>query len=344
MNKVMARMDFIDKIKALACVLVVLGHFVMSMNASSIFPYTPLTKWFVNTIYLFHVQLFFVCSGFLYSFSVKQRGNYNYFKFTAKKLLNLGVPYFVFSTVTVLMKMMAGDAVNSKENGLLHTLFIEPTAPYWYLYVLFFMFLLVPPLKSKGSITVAMIIALALKVVSVTGILSGISLPYFIVKFMGNCIWFVLGMSLSIWEYKPMKKHIPFGVISVLLFTAGSILVFCLNIKSGAVHFLLGLLAVCSIFVLFSCTDIPSGKLTEIIIKYNLPIFLMHTIFAAGIRIVLVKIGINQWYIHIPVGIVATFAGPVIAGLIMEKTKVFNLLLYPERTIKGLKAGAVSKK
>lgn len=344
MNKTITRMDYIDRIKALACALVVIGHFVMSMDASAIFPYTSPTKWFVNSIYMFHVQLFFVCSGFLYYYSVGHKNDYNYFKYTGKKLLNLGVPYFVFTTVTVLMKMIAGDAVNSKENGLLYTLFIEPTAPYWYLYVLFFMFLLIPPLRSKGSITVAMIIALALKVIDVSGLLSAVNLPYFAQRIMGYSIWFVLGMALSVWEYKPMKKHLPLGIIGLLLFTVGSVIVFALSNTNKAAYFILGLLAVCSIFILFSCTDIPSGKLTKIIIKYNLPIFLMHTIFAAGIRIILVKIGINQWYIHIPVGIVATFAGPVIAAFIMDKTKIFNILLYPEKTIKGLKAGAVSKK
>lgn len=337
MNKTMTHVDWTDRVKAFACVLVVLGHFIMSMDASSILPYSPLTKWFVETIYLFHVQLFFVCSGFLYSFSVKQKGNYSYFPFVAKKLVNLGVPYFVFSTVTVLTKMLAGDAVNSKENGLLHTLFIEPTAPYWYLYILFFMFLLIPPLKSKKSVTVAMIIALVLKVISVTGILSGIGLPYFVVRTMSNCIWFVLGMSLSVWEYKPIKKHIPFGIIGFIIFTALSIAVFRFGIKNSAVSFLLGLTAVISIVVLFSCSSIPSGKLSKLLTEYNLPIFLMHTIFAAGIRIVLVKIGITQWYIHVPVGIIFTFAGPAIAAFIMKKTRYLDLLLYPLKTVKGLK-------
>ena len=60
----------------------------------------------------------------------------------------------------------------------------------------------------------------------------------------------------------------------------------------------------------------------------------MHTIFAAGIRVILFKLGITQWYIHIPVGIIATFAGPVIAAFIMNKTKYLEFFIYPLKLIK----------
>lgn len=59
MEKTINRLDYVDKIKALACVLVVLGHFVMSMNESNILPYNDLTAWFVDTIYTFQCSCFF---------------------------------------------------------------------------------------------------------------------------------------------------------------------------------------------------------------------------------------------------------------------------------------------
>lgn len=81
-------------------------------------------------------------------------------------------------------------------------------------------------------------------------------------------------------------------------------------------------------------SNIKSGPVTKFLIKYNLPIFLMHTIFAAGVRVVLVKLGFTQWYIHIPLGIIATFIGPAIAAFIMEKTKYLEIFLYPTKLIK----------
>ena len=38
--------------------------------------------------------------------------------------------------------------------------------------------------------------------------------------------------------------------------------------------------------------------------KYTFPIYLMHTIFSAGIRIVLLKLNFNNFYIHFILGLV----------------------------------------
>ena len=69
MNKQIAvktREKWVDDIKVIACILVVLGHFFQSMTKASIMPENDLYKWFNTTIYYFHVPLFFICSGYLY--------------------------------------------------------------------------------------------------------------------------------------------------------------------------------------------------------------------------------------------------------------------------------------
>lgn len=330
-------LDYIDKIKALACVLVVLGHFVMSMDASNILPYNSITYWFKETVYLFHVQLFFLCSGFLYNYLNKNR-NYKYGKFVIKKLITLGVPYFTFTTATVLMKIMAKDSVNTEADGLLYTLFINPTAPYWYLYVLFFLFLVIPPLKSKKTLTIVTVVSVVLKIIMVSNLLTGVNLPYFLTGIMNNSIWFIMGMWITPPEQKSGKKNLIFGVCGFTVFIVLSVLRCSLALENNkALSFILGLLAVASIYLLFSASSLKTDAVTKILIKYNLPIFLMHTIFAAGVRTVLFKLGINQWYIHIPVGLAATFIGPVIAGFIMNKTKYLDFFLYPIKTTNKLK-------
>lgn len=329
-----SRVDYIDNIKALACALVAIGHFVMSMDASNILSYNVVTEWFKDTIYLFHVNLFFICSGFLYIFSLNQKNNYHYFSFVMKKLLALGIPYFFFTAVTVLLKNVAGDAVNTKANGLLYTLFIEPTPPYWYLYVLFFLFLIIPPLKSKKSINLVLAISLVLKIIAAFDILSNVNLPYFVTGIMNNSIWFVLGMALCIYKYRPKKSYMITGLVIFTIFILLSIVKYHFGFENKPLAFLLALAAVISIFMMFSSSNIKRGKITEFLIKYNMPVFLMHTIFAAGVRVVLMKIGINQWYIHIPVGLIITFIGPAIAAIIMHKTKFLEIFIYPTRVIK----------
>ena len=69
MNKQIAvktREKWVDDVKVIACILVVLGHFFQSMVKASIMPDSDLYEWFITTIYDFHVPLFFIYSGYLY--------------------------------------------------------------------------------------------------------------------------------------------------------------------------------------------------------------------------------------------------------------------------------------
>ena len=61
---------------------------------------------------------------------------------------------------------------------------------------------------------------------------------------------------------------------------------------------------------------------------YTMPVFLMHTIFAAGLRAVLMKLGIVHPAVHVAAGISVSFAGPILAAVVMERLKL-DILLYP---------------
>lgn len=65
-----------------------------------------------------------------------------------------------------------------------------------------------------------------------------------------------------------------------------------------------------------------------------MPVFLMHTIFAAGIRVVLVKIGVTTPTVHVVVGLATGFVGPVFAMLAMERLRPLDFLVYPTRYVK----------
>lgn len=63
----------------------------------------------------------------------------------------------------------------------------------------------------------------------------------------------------------------------------------------------------------------------------------MHTLFAAPLRSVLVKVGIENAVIHIVLGLGISFAGPIIAAQIMKKTKWLDFFLYPNQILNGCK-------
>lgn len=66
MAEIKKREIWVDNAKVIACILVVLGHFFQSMTKANILPENDLYKWFNQTIYYFHVPIFYICSGFLY--------------------------------------------------------------------------------------------------------------------------------------------------------------------------------------------------------------------------------------------------------------------------------------
>ena len=67
--------------------------------------------------------------------------------------------------------------------------------------------------------------------------------------------------------------------------------------------------------------------------KYTMSSFLMQTLFAAPMRSVLLKVGIENAVIHVVMGVVISFVGPIIAAWIMKKTKWLEFFLYPNKFI-----------
>lgn len=166
---VKTREKWVDDVKVIACILVVLGHFFQSMTKASIMPENDLYKWFNTTIYYFHVPLFFICSGYLYQKYSQVNSLGRWRRNVAKKMLALGVPYATFTTATWVLKKVFSSSVNDQIGGLGETLFLHPTAPYWYLYALFFIFLVTPTFNSVKAAAVGLVVALAAKSLILTG-------------------------------------------------------------------------------------------------------------------------------------------------------------------------------
>ena len=326
---VRTREKWVDDVKVIACILVVLGHFFQSMTKANILPENNLYGWFNTTIYYFHVPLFFICSGYLYQKYSKVNSVDNWCKNVAKKALALGVPYLTFSTATWLLKTMFADSVNKQADSLFSTLVVNPSAPYWYLYALFFIFLVTPTFSSVKATAVGLIVALAAKVL----ILTGGSSIYAVSTVLSNEIWFVLGMSICAFNVQLKGKRVQ-GTICELLFVILSIVVYTVEISGGVISFAMGLLACVAVILMVAGFEEKFSRGMDFLAKYTMPIFLMHTLFAAPMRSVLLKMGITNTVVHIVLGLAISFAGPIIAAWIMKKTKWLEFFLYPNKFIR----------
>jgi hypothetical protein len=110
----MKREVWVDNVKIIACILVVLGHFFQSMTKALILPETDLYMWFNQTIYYFHVPLFFVFV-IMPTFSCKKNA---YVGFTVALL---------FKTVSIISRgfdvyVVSSAISNEKIRGVRHFL------------------------------------------------------------------------------------------------------------------------------------------------------------------------------------------------------------------------------
>ncbi|MBR5289147.1 MAG: acyltransferase [Clostridia bacterium] len=325
---------WIDAIKILACALVVLGHFFQSVVTAGIIPDNQLYQSFNQSIYSFHVPLFFICSGYLYQ-KYSHVASFSAWKSNVlKKLCALGIPYVVFSTVTWGLKTVFSGHTNSAiDAGLLDTLLLKPLSPYWYLYCLFFIFLITPTFANRKTAGGFMLAALALKLLSVHHA-SGI---YAVSTVCSNAIWFILGMYLCLADIRRLfcRKLSSLASTGCMVILLGYT-IFITREWNAYENFIIGFFACAGIVLLsgslFHQTE-KSGFL-KLASRYTMPIFLLHTLFAAPWRIVLMKAGISSPAVHIVTGILISFIGPVVAAEIMGRFRFLDILLYPLKYIR----------
>lgn len=328
MNK--QRDIWVDNVKIFACILVVLGHFFQSMVKADIIRYCSLYKWFNTTIYYFHVPLFFICSGYLYQKYSAVRSFNQWKNSVLKKFFALGIPYFVFSMATWLLKNIFSSSVNSQLGGLGYTLIKNPTAPYWYLYVLFIIFVITLTAKNKIDSLILFGISFLCKMLTTFGVSTGI---YAIDTTASHWFWFVAGMLLAT-ELIPVLNRS--ASVILLAFVAMSIVIHNDLFHFKGEGFLLGILACYSIISIIYHMPKPvaNSKILSFSSKYTMPVFLMHTLFAAPLRSLLLKLGLNNSIFHVCLGLLVSFVGPIIAMVIMEKLHPLDIIVYPNRYIK----------
>lgn len=326
---------WVDYIKGFACIFVVLGHFYQSMTKSGILPIGDFYVWFNQTIYTFHVPIFFICSGYLYQKYSEVSDSRTWMLNAKKKFVVLGVPYFVFTLITLAMKSFAGGAVNTAEGSWLNVLLLEPTAPYWYLYVLFFLFLLIPTMGNKKQVISISFVACALKLWSVINNQLSISgMPYLVDHLCENSIWFVGGMLIG--KYNLNRGSKVYGIVSVCTGLLLSIALLSGDSSNSVASFTVGMFFCAGLLLLFQ-SIFPIGaqsRFFDALSKYTMPIYLMHTIFAAGLRIVLLAAGVYLPLVHLLMGITISFIGPVLATMAMERIWKLDFLLYPNKYIR----------
>lgn len=337
MNKDNQRIIWIDNLKVIACFFVVLGHFFQGIMKAGIIEDSFTIRCFLRIIYYFHVQIFFVCSGYLYQKKECVNSIGAWKNHICKKALSLGVPYFFFTVITWIIKNVFSSSVNDSTGGLLQAIFIEPISPYWYLYSLFLIFCVTTTVRKKKNYIVLLVVALVMLIINSCDFLT---IPRMIYYIIGNEIWFVVGIGCAVFlPEKPDELYTVrtavCSIIGISIFIVSSILIYASDFHNEIIS--VGLRGI-SVFSIFFLVRSMFGRQTQsrlggYFAKYILPIFLMHTIFAAGIRIVLLKIGVESVVVHCLFGIIGSFVGPIIVSELLGEIKYGDFCIYPLKYI-----------
>jgi fucose 4-O-acetylase-like acetyltransferase len=336
----------IDYLKITACFFVLTGHILQGLIKSGLIIESAQIRWFLESIYLFHVQLFFLCSGYLYTLSGQARHK-DHLKNISSKAVSLGIPYFFFATLTWIFRHFAQGDVNSENISLPEFLFVSPvSAPYWYLYTLFILFIIIPCIKKRTGIAALAAVFLVLHIFSSVFAFSFVTLSVSQYGF-----WFVLGMLACICE--PLFKEkisgclcLIAGITLLILFTFASFRLFAEGfvLAGGLISLILGFLACAGFYLLFTaiCKNREANALEKKLIKYTFPVYLMHTIFAAMIRMVLLKAGILSPALHLTCGMALSVMLSVLCAWAAEKLIYPEFVIYPHKVINRFRTSSSS--
>lgn len=333
------RIEWVDYLKAFACFLVVLGHLIQSLQKANIDHHMNITNFINWFIYLFHMPLFMCVSGFLYCKSKREFSWKWYKEFELKKFINLVIPYFTFYLIFLGINVIFASSVNSvKGMNELIGMFNNPMPPYWFLYALLSIFIVVPILdhifkNNKKAVFVLFIILRIISIFLKTNI-------YFIDSVMSYALYFYLGVFINENSKFEKKKCTLINIFSIIIYIIMSIIYYrhkmlCSKVLTGLINIVFAISGILICINIFRMINSP--KILNTFKKYTFQIYLTHTIFAAGIRIVLLKLGVTNYFIQFIIGLIGGIYVPVIMSIISDKIKYTNIFFYPVKTINELK-------
>ena len=210
-----------------------------------------------------------------------------------------------------------------------------PINQMWYMYAISIITLCAPLLQKQNAKKV-LIVALMLKgMMCIPACNKAVPVPFNYLA--DNLLWYVMG---SLWAYMKIDIEKSVAFVMVAVFFVINTIAFVVDVENlGCNAFLTFAGVVASVGVFYS-TASNKNKISfvwKMIAKHMLPIYLLHTICAAGIRIILLRLNITSGGIHLLMGLLFSFVIPIICGEVANRIKILNFCFYPTKTILNMK-------
>ncbi|WP_293958183.1 acyltransferase family protein [uncultured Fusobacterium sp.] len=313
----------LDLMKGIGIILVYIGH---SFNFPN-FRWTKILFFLGNTIYSFHMPLFFFISGLLSN----TNNEINLEKFYKGKIKRLLIPYFFINLIDFIPRTLLPNLVNSEFGGIKEVLFYG-TKISWFVYTLFIIFMIFPFLDTyilkKDRYY---LFGIVLIIVNYLKIFENIEIFSFKIV-VSYLLYFYIGYII-----KPLyKEKIKNGIesknliflITSIVFLSLSYKYFYLSYFNSVIFAILGIL-----FVLNISLRIKEDTITYRVFNFlginSLTFYLIEGFITVVYRVILLRI-ISIEYSYLLVStffILRVITAYVVVKLVVVKSSVLSFLL-----------------
>ncbi len=348
------RVLWVDYAKGLSIFFVVVYHVwngIMTRSAHIPSPeqiYDPINRAFE----MMRMPLFFFVSGLFIGRSVQKPAG----QFVTDKLGAVVWPYLIWSCVhiglTILLARLTGDTPETTLRELPYALAFSPVAQFWFLYVLFLAMMLYLVLVKLRFATWAILLVgvglllvklnIDLRPMTIATDRHHVGLAYWgpLFQLMNFFIYMTLGAMLAPVLLKRLDS-VPARWLSAVAIGATAILTLAILLINrewvmrdasailldirwpvGIGYALLSVAGALAIATLMSRTvgfGWTSFGWVRFMGQYSLYIFVMHVLFAAGIRTLLLKIGVDGFVIHMIAGLSIGIIVPVLIAKVCKR-------------------------
>ncbi len=278
------RIIYIDIARAIAIILVVIGHYIPQDHPD----------WYGemrSVIYGFHMPLFMFASGLVYNVTFRKE---KYGIFLYRKIKRLLIPYFVVSFLIITMKLLSQGNLYVENPVTLFSyirVFYMPEAGYftWFVWALWWMFVIIPFFDSKRK-------RLFLFVLSVLLYFLPLNFPeiFCLKEFKRMLIFFVLGCVSWDWRRNlDILKQIPIYMYVLLFVITNYIkIVDCIGNQRGE-NLIISLVGIGFVFSICRWLDnkgwVTMKNLLLKVASSSYVIYLLHTTFEGFAKAIVVK-------------------------------------------------------
>lgn len=317
------RIAWIDAVKGVAIVLVVAGHVWRGLQVADLIEDDALFRVVDQAIYLFHMDVFFLVSGYVAFMFQRNRS-------VVRLASRIAYPLLLWTYLYLTVKQALSGMVNQPPGLEFRFLPLPPVDHFWFLWALLLLsfagFAVMRIARSSEHIVPA---ALACIFIAIAGTRTGVGAGAWFGPALSYAPSYFLGMALAAAGIARTGVRVMVLGAGVFLgcqaanlwLVAGSPPPLPLSLACA-----LGFIAMVAGGPSALLRDATAGVAARSLGRLSLPIFLTHVFAQAGTRIALVQAGVHDLATHVVLGVVCGVGVPVVFAIIVDRVGARRLM------------------